>query len=90
VSDFHIFWRVTVRDPYLLVGLLLIGVSSVAWWFMYRKLGEMSFKGSWNGAYVAEYARTRAKYGWPAWPLHAIWVGLLIGIPFLLVGVSKL
>jgi len=90
MSDFHMSWLVLVRDPYLVFGLLLCSVPSIAWWYMYRKLGEMGFKGSWNGAYVREYARTRAKYGWPAWPPHVMWVSFVIGIPLLLMGVSKL
>jgi len=97
VSDRGIFWIVLVRDPYLFLGLVTIGVSSAAWWFIYRKLEGVSFKpsigiffsmGTW--AYVPEYVRRRAKYGWPAWPLHVMWLGFVVGVPLVIIGISKL
>ncbi len=98
MSDWHIFWLVLVRDPYLFLGFLLVGASNVAWWYIYRKLREVGFKykssfilpAFWLGAYVWEYARTRAKFGWPAWPLHVTWLSLVLGIALLVIGVSNL
>lgn len=98
MSDFQVFWSVLVRDPYLFLGLLFIGVPTVGFWRIYSKLKEVGFKhpsrltlpAIWWEAYLREYARTRAKYGWPAWPLHVMWLGLLVGIPLVVFGVSKL
>jgi hypothetical protein len=98
VADLRIFWLVLARDPYLFLGLVLIGVPTVVYCYMYRKLNEVGFRyksrltlpAIWWEAHVKEYARTRAKYGWPAWPLHAMWVGLVVGIPLLVIGVLKL
>jgi hypothetical protein len=98
MSDLHIFWLVLVRDPYLFLGLLLIGVPTVGYWYMYRKLSESGFRykssvtlpAIWWEAQVREYSRTRAQHGWPAWPLHVMWLGLVMGIPLLLIGISKL
>jgi hypothetical protein len=90
MPDLHIFWLVLACDPYLVVGLLLCSVPSIIWWYMYRKLGEMGFKGFWSAAYVTEYARTRSKYGWPAWPLDVMWLSLVIGVPLLFVGALRL
>jgi hypothetical protein len=98
VSDLRIFWLVLVRDPYLFLGLLLLGVPTVVYWHMYRKLSEVGFRyesrltlpAFWWEAHVKEYARTRAQYGWPAWPLHAMWLDLAVGVPLLVTGVSKL
>ena len=90
LSSWRIFWMVLARDPYLFAGVLLIGVSSAECWYMYRKLGETGFRAQWWASYIQEYARTRAKFGWPAWPLHAMWVALVTGVSLLLVGVSKL
>jgi hypothetical protein len=98
MTDLRIFWIVLLRDPYLFVGLLFIGVPTVAYWFMYKKLIEAGFKSKsritlpalWWEALIREYARTRAKFGWPTWPLHATWLGLLIGIPLVVIGVFKL
>jgi hypothetical protein len=44
MSDLHIFWLVLARDPYLFLGLLLIGVPTVGYWYMYRKLSESGFR----------------------------------------------
>lgn len=98
MSDLHIFWLVLARDPYLFFGLLFIGVPTVGYWYMYRKLSEVGLRHKsgitlpaiWWEAQVREYVRMRAKYGWPAWPLHVMWLGLVVGIPLLLVGISKL
>jgi hypothetical protein len=98
MADLRIFWLVLARDPYLFLGLVLIGVPTVVYWYMYRKLHEVGFRyksrftlpAIWWEAHLKEYARTRAKYGWPAWPLHAMWVGLVVGIPLLVIGVLKL
>jgi hypothetical protein len=99
VSDFQICWSVLVRDPYLFLGLLIVFVPvNVGFWRMYKKLSEAGFKNSsrfaftpiWWEAYGREYARTRAKHGWPAWPLHVMWLSFLIGIPLVVFGVSKL
>jgi hypothetical protein len=98
MSDFHIFRSVLVRDPYLVVGLLFVGVPTVSYWYIYRKLSEAGFKypprfalpAIWCEAYVREYARQRVKFGWPAWPLHVMWLGLAVGIPLVVLGVSKL
>lgn len=98
MSDAHIFWAVLIRDPYLFLGLVSLGVPTVAYWRIYRNLGEIGFKYkkgfifpafAWE-AYVREYARTRSKFGWPAWPLHATWIGFLIRVPLLIIGISKL
>lgn len=86
-----------VRDPYLFLGLVIIGVSSAAWRFIYRTLEGVGFKpsvgiffsmGMW--ANVPEYARRRAKEGWPVWPLHIMWMNFVVGVPLLIIGVSKL
>jgi hypothetical protein len=55
---------------------------------MYRKVSEVGFKyksrlsvilpGIWWEAHVREYAQTRAKFGWPEWPLHVAWLGWLL------------
>jgi hypothetical protein len=98
VPDFHIFWIVLLRDPYLFVGLLFIGVPTVSCWFMYRKLIEAGFKSKsrvtlpalWWEAIIREYAGTRAKHGWPAWPLHVMWLSFVVGVPLLIIGISKL
>ena len=98
MNDFHIFWIVLLRDPYLCVGLLFIGVPTVAYWYMYRRLRKAGFKNKtgitlpalWWEALVREYSRTRAEHGWPQWPLHAMWIGLIIGIPLFVSGVFKL
>ena len=98
MSDFHVFWSVLLRDPYLFAGLLFVGIPTVGYWHIYKKLSEVGFKypyrlalpAIWWEAYVREYARTRAKYGWPAWPLHVMWLSLLLGIPLVVVGVLKL
>jgi hypothetical protein len=96
--DLHVFWLVLVRDPYLFLGLLFIGVPTVSYWYIYRKVCEVGFKhGSrltlpayWWEAHVKEYARIRANYAWPAWPLHLMWLSFVVGIPLLLIGISKL
>ena len=98
MSDWRIFWLVLMRDPYLFVGLLFIGVPTLSYWYMYRKLREAGLKHGfrltlpalWWGALVREYARNRTEYGWPAWPLHAMWLALLVGIPLLWIGVTRL
>jgi hypothetical protein len=90
VSDLRIFWHVLVRDPSVVFGLLLCGVPTIVWWYMCRMLGERGFKAYWWGAHVEEYVRTRAKYGWSAWPLHVMWLSLVFGISLLVIGVSKL
>jgi hypothetical protein len=98
MSDWHLFRLVLVRDPYLFFELLFIDVPIIYCWYIYMKLREAGFKSKpgltlpalWWGAQVREYARLRAKYGWPAWPLHVMWVGLVIGIPLVWIGVSKL
>lgn len=100
MSDARIFWSVLVRDPYLFLGLVTLGVPAVACYRVYASLQEIGFRyqgrfalllpaSLWE-AYFKEYARTRSKYGWPAWPLYAPWISLLIGIPLIVVGVSKL
>ena len=97
MSDQRIFWIVLVRDPYLFLGLVVIGASSAAWWYMYRTLERVGFKPSvgiffsmGTLAYVTEYVRTRTKYGWPAWPLHVMWLSFAVGVPLLIIGISKL
>jgi hypothetical protein len=98
VSDFQMFWSVLARDPYLFLGLLFIGVPTVGFWRIYSKLKEVGFKhpsrftlpAIWWEAYLREYVRTRVRYGWPAWPLHVMWLGLLVGVPLVVFGVSKL
>ena len=98
MSDVHIFWLVFVRDPYLFLGLVSLGVPTVAYWRIYKSLAEIGFEyrkgfalpAFWWAAYVREYARTRSKFGWPAWPLHASWLGFLVGVPLLVIGISKL
>jgi hypothetical protein len=97
VSDRGIFWAVLVRDPYLFLGLVIVGVSSAAWWFVYRTLEGVGFKpsvgiffsmGAW--AYLSEYVRRQAKHGWPAWPLHVMWLSFVIGVSLIIIGISKL
>jgi hypothetical protein len=98
MSDAHTFWTVLTRDPYLFMGLVLLGVPTVACWRIYKSLRGIGFryKGGftlpafWWGVYVREYSRTRKKFGWPAWPLHVMWLSWVIGIPLLVVGVTKL
>jgi len=98
MSDAHIFWAVLIRDPYLFLGLVSLGAPTVAYWRIYRNLREIGFKHkkgfilpafAWE-AYLREYSRTRIKFGWPAWPLHASWLGFLVGVPLLVIGISKL
>jgi hypothetical protein len=99
VSDLQVFWSVLVRDPYLFFGLLFVFVPmNVGFWRMYKRLKEVGFKypsrfalpAFWWQAYTKEYARARGKYGWPAWPLYVMWLGFLVGIPLVVIGVSKL
>jgi hypothetical protein len=98
MSDLNVFWQVMLRDPYLFLGLLLLGVPTVGYWHMYKKLSEVGFRqgsrlalpASWWEVHVREYARTRTKYGWSAWPLHILWLGFVLGVPLLLIGISKL
>jgi hypothetical protein len=90
MSDVHMSWLVLARDPYLIFGLLLCGVPSIVWWYVYRKLGEIGLKAFWSGACITENAGTRAKHGWPAWPLHVMWLSLIIGVPLLFVGAVRL
>ena len=98
MSDFQVFWSVLIRDPYLFLGLLFVFLPNVAYWRIYKKLKEVGFKyparftlpAIWWEAYIKEYARTRAKYGWPAWPLYVVLLGFLVGIPLVIFGVSKL
>jgi hypothetical protein len=78
------------RDPYLPIGLLLLGVPGAVHYYILRKLGGSGFAAVWPWSYVREYAHVRAVREWPRWPLYAMWVSLLVGISFLLVGVSKL
>jgi hypothetical protein len=98
MSNAHVFWAVLMRDPYLFLGLVLLGVPAVAYWRIYSSLREIGFKRKtgfilpafWWGAYAREYAQPRSKFGWPAWPLHAGWIGFVFGVPLLIVGITKL
>lgn len=100
MSDFHVFWTVLLRDPYLFVGLLFLGVPTISYSYMYRKLCEVGFRypsrfafllpAIWWEAHVKEYAHRRAKFGWPAWPLRATWLSFIVGVPLVVIGVFKL
>jgi hypothetical protein len=98
MSDFNVFWHVLIRDPYLFVGLVSIGVPTIGYWYMYKKLRDLGksrqspypIPALWWEFMAKEYARERVKYAWPAWPMYIMWLGLIIAIPFLLVGISKL
>jgi hypothetical protein len=90
VSNLHVLWSVVARDPYLLIGLLLLGVPGAVNYYLLRRLEAIGFTAGWWWPCVREYARISAVHGWPRWPLHALWLGLLVGIVFLLVGISKM
>ena len=42
MPDAYIFWAVRIRDPYLFLRLVSFGVPTVAYWRIYRNLGEMA------------------------------------------------
>jgi hypothetical protein len=47
MSDARIFLAVLIRDPYLFLGLVSLGVPPVAYWGIHRnlgKLGEIGFR----------------------------------------------
>lgn len=100
MSDARIFWSVFVRDPYLFLGLVTLGVPAVAGYRVYASVREVGFRYTggfallvpafWWEAHFKEYARGRSKYGWPVWPLYAAWIPLLIGVPLLVVGILRL
>lgn len=99
MSDVQIFSSVLVRDPYLFIGLLVMFVPlGIAHWRIYKCLRGAGFKYTsgltlpaiWWEAHHREYAKTRAERGWPSWPIYAPWLGMVIGIPLLAVGIFKL
>ena len=98
MDDVNLFWSVLLRDPYLFFGLVLFAVPAVSSWRIYTSLRGIGFRykggsplpASWLEAYVREYAKTRSKFGWPAWPLYAGWIALLAGVPLVVVGIFRL
>lgn len=90
MPDFVVFWSVVKRDPWLFFGLVALAGPAVAHWHIYWCLHQRGFRAYWWGAYVREYARTRREHHWPAWPLHLIWIAFVVGIPLVILGISRL
>lgn|GEM_PF-4878590 len=97
MTDVYVFWSVLKRDPYLFVGIVVLGAPMLAHVRMYTSLQEVDFnhkhgfvrQGHWWSA-MREYACTRREHHWPARPLHLIWISLLICIPLLILGILRL
>lgn len=91
MTDVIVFWSVVKRDPWLFFGLVAVAEGlALSQWRIYTCLRQRGFRAYWWGHYIREYARTRSEHHWPAWPLHLIWISLLVGIPLLILGVSRL
>lgn len=99
MTDVIVFWSVVKRDPWLFFGLMAVAAGpALAQWRMYTCLRQSGFRyggrfalpAYWVGELIKEYAQRRAEHEWPAWPLHAMWVSLLVGIPLVVIGVIRL
>jgi hypothetical protein len=98
MSDFQVFWTVLLRDPFLFIGLVVCFVPTVGFWRIYKKVREsgrtpsngLTLPAVWWETQFREYTRGRTQYGWPAWPLHIMWLSFLFGIPLIIIGMMKL
>jgi len=77
------------HDPLLILGLLLIGLSSWLSLVVLRRLQESGYK--WHGYVVSLgrsgtiplaylYLKARKKEGWSPWPAYLIWICLITGL----------
>jgi len=87
------------HDPLLIVGLLLIGLSSWLSFVVFRRLQECGYR--WRG-YIASgpmigtmplaylYLKERKRRGWSPWPAYLIWIFLITGLAALVAGAFRL
>jgi hypothetical protein len=86
------------QDPWVIAGLLLIGLASILFMHIQLKLLKAGYKSfnlfksptvtNWN--MPGEYLKVRGKYGWSAWPVYLLWPSLFGGVLVFVVGLLKL
>jgi hypothetical protein len=77
-------------NPYLALGLVILGIPGVVTYYVYRQLSDLGFRAIWWPTYFTEYIRVHKKHAWPIWPVHLSWLSLVIGVALLFVGVLRL
>jgi hypothetical protein len=78
------------ENPYLVLGLVILGIPGAVTYYIYRQLSDLGFRAIWWPTYFTEYIRVRRKHAWPIWPVHLSWLSLVIGAALLFLGVSRL
>ena len=79
---------------YLYVGIFLLACFASLHYYLYLRLRDTGYKKSiFNFLLVdvpVDYLKTRAKYGWSAWPAYLVWPVLIGGLVLFVIGVFKL
>jgi hypothetical protein len=88
------------HDPYVIGGLLLIGLASVLFMHIQLKMLKLGYKSytffkisptatnGWN--MPSEYLRIRNKHGWSPWPVYLLWPSLVTGVAVFVIGLLRL
>lgn len=81
-------------EPFLLSGLILIGISAVLVFHIQLKMlrvGESSYKffgfpRRFDFKSYVKYLRIRGRYGWSPWPVYVLCLCLILGVVLLVIG----
>jgi hypothetical protein len=87
------------HDPLVVLGFLLVGLSAVLSFIVFRRLATCGYK---TGGYFAMwpmivkvplayvYLKARSQHGWSAWPAYLVWLSGAAGMATLVVGLFRL
>jgi hypothetical protein len=95
-QNFRDLVYMTRHDPMVVVGLLLVGVSSILFIHIQFKMRSVGFKtypmftrpSDWG--LPSKYLKIRCEHGWSPWPAYLLWPSLILGIVSLVVGLFRL
>jgi len=95
-QSLRIVFYMASRDPFAILGLLLIGAFAVLFihiQFAMKSIGYKTyplFAISKDWSLPSKYLKVRSKQGWSPWPVYLLWPCLGVGIIALVFGLFRL
>jgi|SRR5580704_1593787 hypothetical protein len=95
-DDLQLLHDVTLHDPILVMGVLLIATSAILFAYIKLKLRDAGYgvslwsRSTFDWVLPFNYLKARSKNGWSPWPAYLFPLTLLLGILGLIAGLFHL